>query len=342
MEWLELARALRAAPLRRALALGMLPFARLVGPRLARPRRVDWFPGWTFAASEDAGTPLYRLREDLWDLGRCLREPPGFVVPWCDGLRVRVVLGNDSSQCLYVGGTYEPNEFALLATVLRPGMSFVDVGANEGLYTLFAARRCAPGPVLALEPSTREFARLGANVGLNGLVNVRARKLAAHAGPGKAQLRIGEARHAGQNTLGRFAYVVDEAGVEEVELDALDHVLEREGIARVDALKIDAEGAELAILQGARRTLADSRPLLLIEVLEAALQAQGASRLELQRVLLEGGYRLFAFGPAGRPEPTEGLLAEGGNAIAVHPGRPELYQAVAACAAPPGAPDRAL
>ena len=57
------------------------------------------------------------------------------------------MLGNDNSLCLYVCGSFEPNEFAFLDKVLKPGMVFVDVGANDGYYTLFAAQRVGPcGP----------------------------------------------------------------------------------------------------------------------------------------------------------------------------------------------------
>jgi FkbM family methyltransferase len=90
---------------------------------------------------------------------------------------------------MFVGGSFEPNEFAWLDTILRPGMTFVDVGANDGLYALFAAQRVGPqGKVLAIEPSQREFMRLDRNLRLNRLTNVRAFRLAASSQYGEATL----------------------------------------------------------------------------------------------------------------------------------------------------------
>ena len=86
-------------------------------------------------------------------------------VPWHDRTIVNVTLGNDNSLCLYVCGSFEPNEFAFLDQVLKPGMVFVDVGANDGYFTLFAARRLGPtGRVIAVEPSSRERVNLQRNV----------------------------------------------------------------------------------------------------------------------------------------------------------------------------------
>jgi hypothetical protein len=65
-------------------------------------------------------------------------------LPWHGKTIVNVTLGNDNSLCLYVCGSFEPNEFAFLDQVLEPGMVFFDVGANDGYFTLFAARGWAP------------------------------------------------------------------------------------------------------------------------------------------------------------------------------------------------------
>ena len=54
---------------------------------------------------------------------------------------LRLHLGNDVSRQIFIAGCYDPNEFAFLDRYLRPGMTFIDAGANEGVYTVFAAQR---------------------------------------------------------------------------------------------------------------------------------------------------------------------------------------------------------
>jgi FkbM family methyltransferase len=120
----------------------------------------------------------------------------GCTIRWYNGLLVTMYLGNNLSRCLYGVGTYEPNEFMFLSGVLQPGMIFVDVGANDGLYRLFAAKRLGPsGRVVALEPSGREFARLERNLQLNRLP-----RLAASDRDGLATLRIAGFGHEGART----------------------------------------------------------------------------------------------------------------------------------------------
>lgn len=252
-----------------------------------RPR-LERYPGWTFAAEyfiERRWTALRRAA--LWDfaLEQKLRVP--LRVPWYAGTTVDVTLGNDQSLCLYVSGSFEPNEFAFIDRVLAPGMTVVDVGANDGLYTVFAARRVGPtGRVLAVEPSSRERANLARNVERNKLSNVTVWPSALGAAAGQANLKIAHGLHAGHNTFGTFAYddvlAVDS---ELVAVETLDDVVQRRALPRVDFIKIDVEGAEVGVLQGARQVLMSSRPLLLLEANEPALQAQGTSVQELLALL---------------------------------------------------------
>src|SRR5262249_7628131 len=150
---------------------------------------------------------------------RSLKQQVPFVMHWHDDLRVQLYLSNDESKQVFVGGCLDPNEFALLDRVLKYGMTFVDVGANDGLYSLFAARRVGQsGQVGGFEPSRREFGRFMENIRLNGLTNVHARQVALGDTKGTASLSIAEDEHAGQNTLGRFAYAVELTRKEEVSL----------------------------------------------------------------------------------------------------------------------------
>jgi len=62
-------------------------------------------------------------------------------MPWHYGTRLRLFLGNDMSRRIHIAGCVEPNQFAFLDHVLQPGMTFLDAGGNDGIYTVFAAKR---------------------------------------------------------------------------------------------------------------------------------------------------------------------------------------------------------
>ena len=273
-------------------------YAALLAPR--RPRLV-LKPDWHFA-EEYYGQRRWMAcrRGALWEEAAARNIVIPLTLPWHDKTIVNVTLGNDNSLCLYVCGSFEPNEFAFLDQVLKPGMVFFDVGANDGYFTLFAARRLGPaGRVIAVEPSTRERVNLQCNVEANRLTNVTVVPLALGVAPGTASLRLAKGTHSGHNTLGNFAHDgVQMDSFEEVKVDALDAVATRLGLARVDFIKIDVEGAEASVIDGAREVLRQMRPTLLLEINEMALQAQQRSAERLLGTLRhEFDYEILIFSP---------------------------------------------
>ena len=214
-------------------------------------------------------------------------------VPWLHDLRLMLEPGDEQSCCLMKSGLYEPEGLFTVAARLGPGDVFVDVGANCGIYTLFAARAVGPsGLVIAFEPSAREFTRLKANVALNRLANIRLHRAAASDAPGEVPLTIAEPGFAGHNTMAeRFAYaLVRVHAVEQVPAVTLDEALAH--LPHLAMIKLDIEGAELKALRGAKETLARFSPALLLEIYEDALAANGTSVASLVAWLGAHSYRL--------------------------------------------------
>ena len=269
-------------------------------------------PGWRFAGEYYDERRWWACRRGaLWEAAKKRDPAMTLLLPWYDDTTVHVTLGNDNSLCLYVCGTFEPNELSFLGGFLKPGMVFIDVGANDGYYTLFAARRIGrTGRVAAAEPSTRERVNLKRNLARNGVGNVEVISAALGATAGEADLHLAQGGHSGHNTLGKFAHEdVLAARSERVSIETLDAVVARLGFKRVDFIKIDVEGAEASVIMGGRRVLASMRPLMLVEINEGALQAQGTSANTLLSTLrTELGYEVLVFSQiTGLPEvPTEG------------------------------------
>lgn len=159
-------------------------------------------------------------------------------------------------------GALEPELERLDAFLPRAGV-FLDVGASVGVYTIRAARRVGgAGRVIALEPFPDAFAMLAHNVGANRLDNVRLHRAAAAATTGSGTLWLNRRRPS------LFSLVRHDAHAEAlaVRTVTIDQLAAEENLERLDYLKIDAEGAEAAILAGATATIARRRPVVQIEI----------------------------------------------------------------------------
>jgi FkbM family methyltransferase len=280
------------------------------------------YPGWRLGAGEKrSGSLSTELRRQIWS---AIRVP--VITPWLEGLSVYAYPGNETSTSIFVTGNYEPNEFFMLSQVIRPGMIFVDAGANMGLYTLFAARKTGEhGIVLAIEPSTRECARLLQNVEINSLSNVRLVRNAVSDSCSDVDLLVAEDEWSGHNTLGSFAYDTPLALKETVPSDRLDNIVLREGLSRVDIIKLDIEGAEFRALKGAAGILERFQPLLLLELADRALCHQDSNSSQIWDFCRQNNYRIYAFDQGtGLPVPAQQKpFYDSENIIAI----PESYRA---------------
>ncbi|MGH6684000.1 MAG: FkbM family methyltransferase, partial [Pseudolabrys sp.] len=233
-------------------------------------------PGWWSGLASQKSAPFDRqVRLGFW---QALAGTPVHI-SWYENLKLEIVLGNDLSYCLYVDGEVDPNEFSFLAQALKPGMTVIDAGANEGIYSIFCRSKVgAQGRVVAIEPSTRERIQIERNKSLNGFTDIDVLPVALSERTGNAILRLAEDGHAGHNTLGHFAASwVHAKGEEMVPSATLDGIVLGDGFGRVDFIKLDIEGAELKALRGAEGLLRRDHPALLMEVMEETLVTQGAS-----------------------------------------------------------------
>jgi len=156
-------------------------------------------------------------------------------------------------------GEWSDAEVAVCGAVLRPGDTVVEVGSNIGAHTLALARRVGEtGRVHAFEPQEVVFGLLSHNIAANGLDGiVRAHRQAVGARPGSIKVPPVDYAHPGN--FGGVA-MGGETG-QDVPLVTIDSL----GLERLRLLKVDAEGAEYDIVQGARDTIARCRPVLYLE-----------------------------------------------------------------------------
>ncbi len=282
-------------------------------------------PHWHFGDFIQSPDIKVHVRHALWQAARERGLQGTICAPWHGGTKLEVRLGHDLSLGLLADGRLEPNEFALLDRVLQPGMVFLDAGANEGIYTLFASAKVGPkGRVIAVEPSPRELAQLHANLRLNETKNVEVVEQALAERIGTLRLRLAEERHSGQNTLGEFAYPdVIAAGEIQVAATTIDQMIRELELKMLDVIKLDLEGAEIRALAGASRSLEKFKPLVLVEALDSALRKQQGSTADLLALLESASYEIFAIDDeTGRPLPyrQQGMKLSS-NIVATHRAR---------------------
>jgi FkbM family methyltransferase len=157
----------------------------------------------------------------------------------------------------------EPGTRRVISKLLRPGMTFVDVGAHIGLLTLAGARAVGPkGKVLAVEPVPLSFDALRRALAINSLTD-RVVAVCQAVGAQRERCRLLVGSVLGHSSLIRSDALSKEHTAEiEVEVSPLDDLIEPN--ARVDLVKIDVEGAELAVLEGMTRIIADNPDLAII------------------------------------------------------------------------------
>jgi len=142
---------------------------------------------------------------------------------------------------------------------LELGDVFVDVGAHVGKYSFYAARLVGDsGIVVAIEPHPRNMANLKKGLSLNRLSNVVAVQKACSNYVGEGFLKEYE-------LSAKHELVQENTGVR-VDVDTLDNILQSLRIRTVTMVKIDVNGREYEVLQGARRTLEEFKPPLIAEV----------------------------------------------------------------------------
>lgn len=183
-------------------------------------------------------------------------------------------------------GTVERGLGQRFRQLLRPGMTVVDVGANVGIYTLHAARAVGDsGKVFSFEPAPKTFATLKRNVDANGFsARVELRSAAVLDKSSRMPLYVRD-EDCGLNSL----YMVDGARSEMVETVSLDEALA--GVASIDIIKIDAEGAEPRILRGMQRVIGANPGLqIFIEFAPSLLLRGGVQPADFLDQLLKLGF----------------------------------------------------
>lgn len=231
-------------------------------------------------------------------------RPPSVVtrqnLKWKLGTACRV------QRALFWHGAFDRNDSRMLLEPLGAGTVFFDVGSYFGYYALLAAQRGAVA--YAFEPSPANFELLKEQVALNALP-VHPFEVALSDTAGTATFSLASDDNRGRGSLGALDAAHGGTGTHQVQTMTLDAFVLEHGITRIDAMKLDVEGAELRVLAGAKETLTKWKPRLLVELNRPCLERFGAKPEDLCEALKALGYQLFTV--RGRSlVPFHGLAAD--------------------------------
>ncbi len=224
-----------------------------------------------------------------WQLGARLLNRK-VIVPWIDEARLVVGLGDSSLTGNVYAGLMEYADMAFLLHALQPGETFVDVGANAGAYTILASKLVGAKSV-AFEPLPSTVQKLRDQIAVNrieGVVDIR-------------NMGVGDRKQTlfftnDKDALNKVSLSGEGPNTTPVEVTTLDEALSREPCF----IKIDVEGFEFAVLEGARLTLSAGNASAVIIELNGSGEAFGHGNEEIHEAMLGFGYTPVAYEPATR------------------------------------------
>jgi FkbM family methyltransferase len=238
---------------------------------------------------EAPGTRLVRRWREKRLLARLEREWPGGFTLHRTGDLVYVPYPLDARGRHAL--LHPPGVHPAVLAFLRPGGIAIDIGANLGEWTVpFARAVGAAGRVLAIEPAPRSAAALDKTLAANALTQAEVIRCAIGDRDGTAEFAVPIVTSARIDT-GTAHIGPPGPGLESlnVALRSLDSLAAERGLGRLDLIKIDVEGHERRVLDGAATSLARFRPVL---ILETGHEAEG-DRQAIHDRLRGFGYRML-------------------------------------------------
>lgn len=255
-------------------------YQRSVRPRITGQRSHlelgDWVDRGVKLVGQSGAVAIGLDRDGAW-----FEDPSGFL--W----RYRGGLAGTGTWAEY-GDEYERNETALMAELLPPGRTMIDIGANVGLHAIKLARRVNGLRILAFEPVSAALECLRSNMQKNGIGDeIEVNQIALTDYDGEITMT---ATQEITNFVVPDAAAAAENATETVPARRLDDVLDRH-VSRVDLIKCDVEGHELHVLRGAGQTLDRFTPAIFVEIDGRYTRRYGHDPAEAFDLLHGHGYR---------------------------------------------------
>lgn len=191
-------------------------------------------------------------------------------------------------------GVYEKHQTELFKKLIKRGMVVVDIGANIGYHTLIASKLVGEtGKVYAFEPELNNYTLLLNNIKINGCNNITPIQKAISNKKGKIKLFIENVNLGGHSFSESNILYTEKPGFKEVETITLDDFFENlMRYDKIDIIKMDVQGAEGLIIEGARKILSIKMLKIIMEFWPYGLESVGTDPSKLLSTLQNYGFKM--------------------------------------------------
>lgn len=197
------------------------------------------------------------------------------------------------SRYIAIKKEWEQNETNFLKTIIHEGMIVVDIGANIGYFSLLLSNLIgSTGKVFSFEPNPRSFNFLKKNTEQNKIKNIKIFQNAVGNKDRMTKLFLSKINF-GDNRISPTLIEDTDAEREiiDVKMVTLDNILQNETI---DFLKVDSQGAEMKILEGAKKTLEKNKKIkMFLEFWPIGLKSQGCEPLNFLSKIHSLGFKIY-------------------------------------------------
>lgn len=238
---------------------------------------------------------------------RLTNQPVNFQL--ISGIQVRCYPDSQSASAALYCGLYDYDEMNFLLRYLRESDSFLDIGANIGVYTLLAAARIRDGIIYSFEALPKNFYRLQENLKLNRLEQVKACAIAISNQVGQIYLEP-----MGGDSLPFITETMSNSSIA-IPSSTLDVLLQKQSLDQLTLAKIDIEGAEILALQGAVSLLQKKKPDVWIIEINDTVDHFGHHPQDVVDFLKQYGYSLYRYDVATNSMCSITLAQKQGNNV---------------------------
>lgn len=241
----------------------------------------------------------------------------------CDfdkNLKLYVNLSDHIGSQIFWYGRYSVDVLSLADRLLQRADVVLDVGANLGEFSVFAAKRVPDGVVHAFEPAQKLFSLARRNIEANGFNQAHVHGVGLSDHPGKFPIYKATTCGADGSVNDGLNSLFNGAGLEvseTIEVVRLDDWCGQHRVARLDLIKMDIEGAELSALKGGEKILRRLKPKMIVEVNETTCQRAGYRSRDLVDYIVGLGYEILNIDQRGQTHAPSDLNAVSRNVLCI-------------------------